>query len=74
VQAYMTDRYFTLTSTIGVFSFHRETLMSHAKLVRDTIMYSLLNGESIRAQTAQRWFREHTDGPAKHTEFVWTPA
>lgn len=69
-------RHFTLTSPAGSFVFTRDTILSHAKLVRDTITAVAFRGTEDGSKgptrgTAQKWFREHVDGPAKNTLFTW---
>ncbi len=61
----------TLVTPIGKFEFDAGTIMSHAKLVRDTIMGAVMTGERIIPRAAQRWVRENVEGPVKYTEFQW---
>lgn len=71
-----TNRGFTLTSAVGDFIFECDVPMSHAQLVRDTIMAAVFGCSTDLAKPpqpveAQRWFREHFNGPAKDTHFTW---
>jgi hypothetical protein len=67
-----------LTSTAGRFFFSTDVLLSHAKLVRDTVTASFHGcgngtGKLPKPTAIQRWFRENVDGPAKDTLFRWEP-
>ena len=61
----------TLVTQIGKFEFDAGTIMSHAKLVRDTIMGQVMDGQRIIPRAAQKWIRENLEGPAKYTQFQW---
>lgn len=69
------SRYFTLTSTAGKFIFPRPTIMSHAKLIRDTVTGALMTRTTKKPpftpDTVVRWVRETVMGPAKDTQFEW---
>ena len=69
---------FTLTSVIGTFEFECDTIMSHAKAVRDFMLGVVLgqNDDGLRPPKphhAQRFVHEHMNGPAKYTQFAWRP-
>lgn len=68
----MDDRYFTLTSAVGKFIFPRSTIMSHAKLVRDTIVGTVLGPEkSPTPNNVNHWLKNNLQGPVKDTQFEW---
>jgi len=74
------DKGFTLTSKAGHFVFDTCTIMSHAKLVRDTITAgvrgTIPHTPAPTPKLAQRWIRENLPGPVAnaHIAFTWVPA
>lgn len=69
---------FTLTSPAGRFFFSTEVILSHAKLVRDTITASFMGalGDTPRVTKERNpvtWIRTYLDGPARDTPFEWEP-
>lgn len=70
--------HFTLTSPEGQFIFPSDTLMSHAKLVRDTVTANVrgFRGDSpaIRRQTNLKvWLKDNLMGPASKVQVQWVP-
>jgi hypothetical protein len=68
---------FTLGSKVGKFTFEENTPMSHAKVVRDTVMANVMGcGEQRPVKNnhgAVELIRYNLEGPAKHTVFTWFP-
>lgn len=78
----MKKDHYTLTSTAGKFIFPKNTLLSHAKLIRDTITASFRGAipgapriDARKAQFAPRWIRENLAGPIAQAgiAFEWDP-
>lgn len=70
------NRGFTLTSPAGHFVFDCETLMIAAQCVRDFITTMVVDPGAERPprpDAAQRYVREHMNGPHKDIPFVWIP-
>jgi hypothetical protein len=72
--------YFTLTSKVGRFVFPKHVKMSHAKLIRDSIVASEMGAipsvpRISNPKFAARWFRDHVAGPIANTglTFEWIP-
>lgn len=59
-------RYFTLTSPAGHFVFPRTTILSHAKLIRDSITAgsrgAIAGVRPPRPENAMNWIKEHIMG------------
>lgn len=76
------QKHFTLTSKAGDFVFPRETILSHAKLIRDTITASMMGSlphtpriNPSKPKFAPRWVRDHLNGPIASAgyAFEWIP-
>ena len=63
-----------MTCKVGRFSFDRGVLLSHAKLVRDSIMAQILNpkpqfGKIKDEQSAREFVQNHCAGSFAHVPF-----
>jgi len=67
---------FTLTSVEGRFVFPGGTIMSHAKLVRDTLVAgrrgAIPHVSRPRPENAMRWLKDNVAGPVPNNiRFEW---
>lgn len=66
--------YYVLTSAVGKFTFSKEVVLSHAKLIRDSVTAQRLKPQPglmlIRsAHEATTFMLEHVAGPASRVNF-----
>ena len=67
-----------LSSKVGTFYFYPGTLLSHAKLIRDTIMGQILSPKGkyrVSGElSATEYIREEVGGPAALVPFAFYPS
>lgn len=70
--------HFTLTSPAGRFSFPKGTILSHAKLIRDTVTAGYRGTIPHTSRPTETnvvvWVREQIMGPAAKNNFKWVIA
>jgi hypothetical protein len=67
--------HYTLTSSAGHFVFPKETILGHAKLVRDTVTAgsrgTIPHTPIPTPTTAIHWLRDYMGGSISKTDFEW---